>query len=125
MIPVIDVDLNGAEAWREAFLPHRKSIHALLGALDAQATEQVVPAAWWGLKRVSGAANALWGSLYGDECTELAEAAGRDARDILVGNLAYDLSHVGCSTLAIPPGTQTPARCWPGTWTGRSASEGC
>ena len=57
---------------------------------------------WFALRKGADALHTVLGGHYGGEIKELAEGIGVPTGDIITANLAYDLSHVGCSTFLVP-----------------------
>ena len=89
--------------WTSAFDARTaRACRGLLEALEAQAEEHVGSVAVAAIKHTLGIGHALSGNHYGDECAAIAAATGLASRDVLMANLAYDLTQAaGCSTFVV------------------------
>jgi hypothetical protein len=101
MIPVVDVDLSRSQGWHEAFAPHAAGVKVLLSAFNNECESKLGRIPWWGIRNAVGVGGTLYGNLHGDECAAFAAIGGVSEADVRTANLSYDLSHVGCSTLAV------------------------
>jgi hypothetical protein len=116
----IDLDNHGAGVWRQARRGMRPA-KALLRAFASQVEAVATPVGAFALRKVAGSMHTLLGSAFGDEVDELAALLGVDASEVVLANLAYDLSHAAaCSTfVAARPGGPLHARnldwSFPGT----------
>ena len=99
-IKVLDIDLSSADGiWSQSLLGQRDAAQELLGAFRDQAiaatgSRLLLAAA----KKAANILNKVLGGNYRNEISELAESLGSSEPDILLANLAYDLTNCGCST---------------------------
>ncbi len=101
-IDVIDVDLNSATGWSEALEPFVAGGQKLLHAFNKEGRGYVGHAAWWGLQRASGALHQVLGGKHEDEIADIAGALDVSPSEVVLANAAYDISSVGCTTIAAP-----------------------
>jgi len=102
---IIDLDqVNGVIDWTPAFdAKTARSCRGLLQALEKQAVDEVGALAVAAIKPVIGAGYTLLGNHHGDEAEVIANAIGLPSRDVVLANLAYDLTQAaGCSTFVVP-----------------------
>ena len=104
-IRVVDVDCSSTTGiWTQALDGDARPARALLRAFRREvddALDSTVLAAL--LRKGASVLNALMGMHYRAEAEELASLLGTSPGEVLVANLAYDLSHAaGCSTFVRP-----------------------
>ncbi len=99
-IPVIDVDLSSDTSWSSALRLSPCNGSKLLTAFNKQGEGVIGSMRWSLLKLSAGALHSLLGSHYEEEINDLADHFNMPARDVLLANAAYDISNVGCSTIA-------------------------
>ena len=95
--------VNGAIDWAPAFNARTaKACRGLRHALESQAEAHVGSTKVTAVKSSLGVGHSLMGNHYGNECATIARAIGLPARDVLLANLAYDLTQAaGCSTFVV------------------------
>ena len=105
-IPVVEVDWQEGAVWRPALKGRSRAARSLLTELASQVKEFTGPLGYIVLRAATNAIWGLWGRHFGDEPRQLAELGGARVGDVIIANLAYDLSAgaVGCSTFASPMG---------------------
>lgn len=102
-IPIVEIDFDSTEGiWSAVPASYWKSATSLISSFNREGVKMAGKPLWFALRKGGGLAHTLLGGHYGDEIKELAEGAGVPTSDIITANLAYDLSHVGCSTFAVP-----------------------
>src|ERR1051326_4923144 len=102
-IPVLRLDLSSKPpAWEEALRPVAPAGEELVGAFN-QTVERVTGSIGRKvLRQAASYVSRLLGRQYGAEIDAIGRALNTDPDDILLANLAYDLSQMGCSTVAFP-----------------------
>jgi hypothetical protein len=105
-VKVIDAGWDDGIDWASALRGQERSARALLGGFDRQIRDAFQEAAgpFGGaldtlLRKGTRTLHLALGSHFGAELDSLADAVDVEVEDLIVANLAYDLSHaVGCST---------------------------
>ena len=99
-ISVVDVDLGDADPWGSALAPIAAKGKQLVAAFNSQGRAVTGAAAWVAIQRATGALHTLLGGQHGEEVDSIAAALDVPAREVVLANAAYDISHAGCSTIA-------------------------
>ncbi len=96
---ILDAQYDNGICWKGAVAQERRAARKLVRAANEQVEECIGTVGRYVVGKAARALNGLMGSEYRDEMNALADALEVDAADLLVANLAYDLSNsVGCST---------------------------
>lgn len=102
-INIIDVDYAEGLLWKPVLEDHATAGQRLLAGFQRQVEQYIGPTRRALLSSAVGVAHSLLGGAYDDEISAIAAALEVNERDVLLANLAYDLSNnVGCSTFAAP-----------------------
>ncbi|MEI8257970.1 MAG: C45 family peptidase [Deltaproteobacteria bacterium] len=99
-LAVYDIDLASRDGvWTPAFTGRTAPARALLRGFNKQLETVLGAFGATMLRGAAGALHTLLGSEFGDEVNELAELIGVSPREVVLANVAYDISHAaGCST---------------------------
>ena len=88
--------------WSDAAGEHAAAARRLLRAFETQVEESIGAAGRLALRAGARGLHALLGSEFGSELEDLAEAVEVEPADLVLGNLAYDLTNAaGCSTFVV------------------------
>jgi hypothetical protein len=108
-IEVVDVDLESDAPWSDALDPLAASGTSLLKGFHQQALSAIrsetgsalaAKVLWGSLHGAAGMLHSLLGSQHGDEIDDIANALDASAREIVLANVVYDISNIGCSAVA-------------------------
>jgi hypothetical protein len=100
-ITTTEVDCDAGEIWTQAMGSSPAPARQLLEAFQGEIESLLGSTATALLRKAATVLHRALGGVYGDEIDEIAELAGVSAGDVLLANLAYDLSNAGCSTMAL------------------------
>lgn len=105
-VDVVEVAYDGGIAWGSAVKGRGRSARALLGGFESQVREFVGAVGWTAMKATAATLAAGFGGYYRAEQRALAAEAKATPSEVLLANLAYDLSAgaTGCSTFATTSG---------------------